>query len=108
MIRIPLRFDVQCTALGLPEPAAEFRFHGTRKWRFDWAWPAQKLALEVNGGAFMKQGGRHTRGAGFRNDCEKLSEAAILGWRVLHVLPEQVGNGAAVELARRALLQPSQ
>ena len=103
MIRIPLNFDVQCKGLGLPTPVAEFRFDATRRWRFDWCWPAQKLALEVEGGAFT--GGRHTRGAGFVRDLEKYNAACVAGYRLLRVTPTQVQTGAAVELARLALLQ---
>jgi very-short-patch-repair endonuclease len=98
-----LGLDLQCRFAELTIPVAEYRFHPTRKWRFDFAWPTERLAVEVNGGAFASGGGRHTRGAGFRSDAEKLSEAAILGWRVIHVLPEQIRNGLAVELVRRAL-----
>lgn len=102
-VRVPLPFNDQCRLAGLPKPEAEFRFHPTRRWRFDFAWPNEKLAVEVQGGAFMVGGGRHTRGGGFRKDAEKFSEAAILGWRVIHVLPEQMANGAALTLVSRAL-----
>lgn len=96
-----LELDLQCRFAQLPIPAAEYRFHPTRKWRFDFAWPNERLAVEVNGGAFI--GGRHTQGSGFEKDAEKLSEAAILGWRVIHVLPKHVRSGAALELVRRAI-----
>jgi very-short-patch-repair endonuclease len=72
----------------VPAPEVEVRFHPTRRWRFDYAWPAARVALEVEGGAFS--GGRHTRGAGFRRDMEKYNEAARLGWVVLRCLPEQL------------------
>lgn len=98
-----LGLDLQCRFAQLAIPQAEYRFHPTRKWRFDFAWPQVRLAVEVNGGAFAAAGGRHTRGAGFRSDAEKLSEAAILGWRVIHVLPEQIRSGLALELVRRGL-----
>jgi hypothetical protein len=102
-----LGLDLQCRFSQLPIPVAEFRFHPIRKWRFDWAFVPQKLAVEVNGGAFAAAGGRHTRGAGFRSDAEKLAEAAILGWRVIPVLPEQIRSGLALELVRRALASPT-
>jgi hypothetical protein len=100
-VRAHIPFDRQCAFAQVPVPVGEHRFHPTRKWRFDWAWPQQFLALEVNGGAYIQ--GRHTRGAGFEKDCEKLSEAAVLGYRVLHVLPAQVASGAALMLVERAL-----
>lgn len=55
----------------------EFRFHPTRRWRFDFAFPSQRLAVEIDGR------GRHQTVAGTRADCEKLNEATRLGWRVL-------------------------
>lgn len=33
-----------------PEFVREHRFHPTRRWRFDFAWPDEKVALEVEGG----------------------------------------------------------
>lgn len=66
----------------------EFKFHPTRKWRFDLAWPENKIAMEVEGGVWT--GGRHTRGTGFLKDCEKYNAAASLGWRVFRFTPKQV------------------
>lgn len=54
----------------------EYRFHPTRKWRFDFAFPSQRLAVEVDGR-------RHRTAAGQRSDSEKLNEATRRGWRVL-------------------------
>lgn len=93
----------QCRALVLPAPELEYRFHPIRMWRFDFAWPDRKIALEVDGGAFIN--GRHVRGSGVRNDCEKFSNAAIHGWRVLRVLPEHVKSGVAINWLAEALGQ---
>lgn len=103
MARVVLAFDRQCDLAGLPKPVGEHRFHSTRKWRFDWAFLDQRLAIEVEGAAFKAGGGRHTRGAGFRKDTEKYAEALILGWRVLRVLPEQIANGQALTWCERIL-----
>ena len=104
----------QARMAGLPEPVREHRFHPVRRWPFDLAWVEQRVAVEVDGGAFMlrpcpkcramiPQGGRHTSGAGFREDCVKVSEAAALGWRVLRVLPEHITSGQALAWLERAL-----
>jgi len=82
-----------CRASRVPEPNLEYRFHEIRKWRFDYAFLSEKLALEIEGGSFLV--GRHTRGAGFREDLVKYAEAALLGWTVLRATPEQVANGTA-------------
>lgn len=97
-------FERLCRASGIPAPSPEFKFamHLGRRWRFDWAWPEPRVALEIDGGVFLPGGGRHTRGAGYRRDAEKLNEAAIAGWVVLHVLPEQLSTHA-LDLVRRAL-----
>lgn len=69
-----------CRVDNLPDPVAEFRFC-ERRWRFDWAWPDQKVALEIEGGVYAR--GRHTRGKGYENDCRKYNAALLQGWRVL-------------------------
>jgi hypothetical protein len=88
---------------GLPTPEAEYAFAKGigRRWRFDFAWPAHKLAIEVDGGSWIA--GRHTSGAGFAADCEKLNEAAILGYRCLRFTPEMVESGVALATIERAL-----
>lgn len=97
-----LPFERQCRAAGLPAPVLEFRFHETRRWRFDYAWPERLLAMEVDGGGWVQ--GRHSRGRGIEADCEKFAEALVRGWRVLRVTPAQVKSGAALGWVQ-ALLQ---
>jgi len=74
------------TIVGL-DPVAEYKFHPTRKWRFDWAFIDEKLAVEQEGAIWIQ--GRHTRGSGFIKDMEKYNEAARLGWRVFKFTPQQ-------------------
>lgn len=90
-----------CRDAGLDKPFAEFRFHPKRLWRFDLAWPAHKLAVEIEGGAFSR--GRHVRGAGFVKDLEKYNEATALGWRILRFTPQLAPTQAAVELIKRVM-----
>jgi len=78
-------------AAGLPEPVREYRFHPSRKWRFDFAWPAAMLAVEIEGGSWIA--GRHVRGRGFEADCEKYNAAVLLGWRILRFTPAMVECG---------------
>jgi very-short-patch-repair endonuclease len=85
---------------GLPEPVFEYRFHPTRKWRFDIAFPSAKVAVEVEGGVWTK--GRHTRPSGFRADMEKYNAAAVLGWRVLRVEPKDLCMDTTVEMLKAA------
>lgn len=66
---------------GLPAPSSEYRFNEHRKWRVDFAWPEQKLAVEIEGGIYT--GGRHTSVNGFIRDMEKYNALAEAGWRIL-------------------------
>lgn len=79
----------------------EHTFAPPRRWRFDFAWPSQMLALEVEGGVWT--GGRHTTSTGFLGDLEKYNEASIAGWTLLRVTPEQVHNGEALTLLERVM-----
>lgn len=82
----------------------EVRFHPVRRWRFDFAFPDRRLAVEVEGGIYGH--GRHQRVGGFTADCEKYNEAALLGWVVLRVTPAQVKAGAALGWVAKALAGP--
>lgn len=86
---------------GLPEPVREHRFCPGRRFRFDWAWVPERVALELEGGVWTW--GRHVRPQGYERDCEKYSLAAILGWRVIRATPAMVEDGQALELLQQAL-----
>ena len=72
---------------------AEYPFHPTRKWRFDFANPDVKVAIEIDGGLWNiykgLHAGRHSGGVGQKEDYEKLNAAAELGWTVLHYTPSE-------------------
>lgn len=59
----------------------EYAFHPARKWRFDYAIPSHKVAIEIDGAVWTM--GRHNRPEGYINDMEKLNTAASMGWLVL-------------------------
>ncbi len=90
----PGSLETQCRDAGLPEPVAEFRFDAVRRWRFDFCWPELMVACEVDGGIYTE--GRHTRGAGFEKDMEKLNAAAAAGYCVLRFTPDQVKTRVAI------------
>jgi very-short-patch-repair endonuclease len=62
------------------EVVREYQFHPQRRWRFDFAWPSQKVALEVEGW------GRHQTFEGYKADCEKYNAALQMGWKVLRFM----------------------
>lgn len=86
---LPLELVVATyTQAGLPAPVPEFRFHPTRRWRLDYAWPDRYAALEVEGGIWTQ--GRHTRPRGFLKDLEKYNAATALGWSIIRCTPQTV------------------
>ena len=91
--RLESALALQLRALSLPVPEREYRFHPGRQWRFDFAWPDHRLALEVEGGLY--RGGRHVRPAGFEADCEKYNAAALAGWTLLRVTAAMIRDGRA-------------
>lgn len=82
-------------------PDAEYKFHDKRKWRFDFAFPHYKLAIEVEGGVWSN--GRHTRGSGFVKDMEKYNAATELGWRILRYTPANLYNAETIEQIKNCL-----
>ncbi|MDQ3128897.1 MAG: hypothetical protein M3Q66_10675 [Chloroflexota bacterium] len=91
----------QVKAAGLPDPVLEHRFAAPRRWRFDIAFVAHKVAAEVEGGTWTN--GRHSRGPGFELDCVKYAEAALAGWIVVRCTTRMVDDGRALRLVERAL-----
>ena len=85
----------------LPVPIAEYTFASPRKFRFDFAWPEQKVALEIDGGIWSR--GAHGRGWGIARDQEKGNLAATLGWRVLRVQPRDLYKISTVEMVKKCL-----
>ena len=79
----------------------EYQFHPKRKWRFDYAIPSHKIAIEVEGGAWID--GRHNRASGFLKDMEKYNAAAVMGWRLLRVTPQQLLTAATLQMVAAAL-----
>lgn len=94
-------FILICEQRKIPKPETEYRFHPKRKWRFDYCWPENKLALEVEGGVWT--GGRHTRGSGFVKDIEKYNSACELGYRVIRCVPTDLLKEKTFELIKNCL-----
>jgi len=81
-------FEALWTLCGGPELKPEHRFDDVRLWRFDFALPAIRVAIELDGGVWTQ--GRHNRGAGYLEDIEKLNTATMAGWRVVRLGTGQV------------------
>ena len=75
----------------IPEPVSEYRFDPYRKWRFDFAWPDQLFAVEIEGG--IGKMGRHQRPEGYMADAAKYEAAMLQGWTVYRVPGPWVAEG---------------
>lgn len=113
----------QLRALGVERPVREFRFgaeaaggpgrglrarldeHGLKDWRFDFAWPELRFAVEVEGG--IHTNGRHTRGAGYEEDLKKYHHAMRLGWTVYRCGAHLIKTGEAATLIARLIQELS-
>lgn len=82
-------------------PETEYRFHPPRRWRFDFAFPDEMVAVECEGGTWSN--GRHVRGSGFEADAEKYNQAAIDGWMVLRFTERTIIDGTALQTIEAAL-----
>lgn len=80
----------------------EFLFHPTRKWRVDFAWPAIKLLVEIEGGT--KYGNsRHSKGFGFDADAEKYNTASAMGFVLFRFSGEMIKSGEAISFLEKYL-----
>mgnify|MGYP001559825634 FL=1 len=124
--RAKLSFAEQLKAAGISFDT-EYVFaprdeHGKplRRWRFDFRVngsvnygpadpnrmpPWMLIAVEIEGALFV--GGRHGGAPSIVRDVEKRQAAAVLGWRIIPVTPQQAKNGKALQLVKAALgLEP--
>lgn len=83
------------------ECVKEYRFHPKRMWRFDYAIPEHKVALEVEGGVWTN--GRHIRAQGFLGDMEKYNTATLMGWKVLRTTPDDLYKLATLRMIKSAI-----
>jgi hypothetical protein len=79
----------------------EYEFHHQRRWKFDFAIPLLKIAIEYDGA--IGYGASHSSRRGILRDMEKGNEAQILGWMFLRVSAPTVRNGTAFDLIQRAI-----
>ena len=78
----------------IPLPALEYRFASPRRWRFDFAWLIERVAVEIEGITHYGAGiGRHQSAKGFVADCEKYEAALLDGWRVFRVPGPWIHDG---------------
>lgn len=105
-------WDTLCRHNGMATvfPEREHYFARPRRWRFDFAFPQHRVAVELEGGVWT--GGRHATGAGMVADMDKYNAAASRGWRVLrfsatHLRKDPVGVWEMVIDTLNAAAAPS-
>lgn len=80
------QFEAVWQRCGGPELKPEHKFCDDKGWSADYFLETalgQKIIIELDGGVWT--GGRHVRGGGFIEDCMKLNQAALLGYRVIRI-----------------------
>lgn len=90
-------FDVATETI-MPTPRVllwvrQFDFHGARRWRFDFAAPAIKVAVEVEGAA-------HRIRERWMAGLERQRYEAAFGWKVFRFTPNQIREGRAIAFVR--------
>lgn len=93
-------FAMHCRVCNL-NPVREYLFCSPRRWRFDFAFPLEKIAVEIEGGTWIQ--GRHNRGSSIEKDMEKYNRAARLGWIVLRYSTNMVVRGEAIDEVLEAI-----
>ena len=76
----------------------EYRFDSKRMFRFDFAFPDQKIAIEFEGGVFSAKKSGHTSGMGYFNNCDKYNLATLLGWRILRYTSKHLDNNGEFKI----------
>lgn len=111
--RLEANLAFRIAAAGIPPAQREYRFAavavglgpglrarlsaaGLQDWRFDFAWPSARVAIEVDGAVWTA--GRHTRGGGYESDARKGNAAIDMGWSVYHVTSSMLRTGEASRL----------
>lgn len=65
----------------LPPPVPQYKFYEERNFKSDFAWPKEKVLVEIQGGSFSFGG--HNRAVVQSADYDKARWAARLGWKFL-------------------------
>ena len=95
-----MAFQLRTAGISFEE---EFRFHPERMWRFDFAIPYLKIAIEVEGGIWRRGGGAHSHPTNIMRDLEKYNAAAFMGWAVFRFSDKHIRDGYALNLVRMAV-----
>lgn len=81
----------------------EFYFCTERQFRLDYAIPEFKIAIEQEGGIYMKGNSGHSSGTGIARDMEKNNLLVSKGWRLIRRQPSEMMTMVTIDLIKKAL-----
>ena len=81
----------------------EFFFSVERNYRFDYAIPEFKIAIEQEGGIWAKGNSGHSSGKGIQRDMDKSNLAQSHGWNVIRRTPDQMKTHQTIELIQKII-----
>jgi hypothetical protein len=89
----------------MPEPHRQYFWARElgREFRADFAFPRQRVLVEVQGGIWRPGGGAHSGGVAIEKDIEKAQYAARLGWWWLPVTEKDISSGHALIVVQAVL-----
>lgn len=93
LIRTDLRLDC----------VKELEFCPGRKWRFDYALPEVKIAVEVEGGTYKTRTYRNKDGVLITTTGGRHNSATVLGWRLIRVVPAELLTNKTIDLIRQTI-----
>ena len=85
----------------------EFFFSTERLYRFDYAIPEYKIAIEQEGGIHMKGNSGHSSGTGIQRDMDKNNLAIGQGWVIIRRTPADICTSETIELIKAVIKQKS-
>lgn len=102
--RLELMLWNRINEASMPAPETQYLWaRPERMFRADFAYVAERILIEVQGGIWARDPGRHNRGSGYTADLQRTNLAMRLGWRLLAFTEQMIKSGEAVETIRRAL-----
>ena len=104
--RLEAKFALYWRGLSGPELQREIVFYAERKWRADFAHIASKTIFEIEGGVFIKGGGRHNRAAGFIADATKHIEAFLAGWSAVRTANLRLSRSNSSGVTAKTVTRP--
>lgn len=99
MIDTPTTLICRIDQMGILRPQKEFHFSTSRQWRFDFAWPEVRIAIEIEGGISKYKPGRHIRPQGFQDDLDKYNTGTSYGWRIFRFSSKDIQENRPIFVA---------